>query len=170
MNKNIPMVGVILGMLLMTRPAVADSISLSFAGTWGFYDPQQDGPTFWAAMAAYGTTTGTSTTFSMTIDDTFGAIQQVAFNVGSLSLGCEGAACSPQTNGSYATRFSTGGLSSEFMTAPSMTGLPSIGYGFFPSFFDFRAGLPLTATSLADALKDPSAWVPLLGGQATQTS
>src|SRR5262249_32279116 len=46
----------------------------------------------------------------------------------------------------------------SFDTSPSISGLPSIGFGFVPAFFDLRATTSSSSASLVDALADVAAW------------
>lgn len=55
--------------LLSARPTDAAIITLNYAGQWSFFDPQQDAPNFWAAMASVGVVPGTDVFWSLTIDD-----------------------------------------------------------------------------------------------------
>jgi hypothetical protein len=58
-----------LALCLVPRLAAASPVTYTFAGQWGFYDPQQDTPDFWAAMNSVGVYDLTPFTWSMSFDD-----------------------------------------------------------------------------------------------------
>jgi hypothetical protein len=84
--------------LLSARPADASILTFNYKGQWSFFDPIQDTPEFWAAMASVGIVPGTPVWWSLTINNSvldenadpnigvYSAILGSTIRVGSLNL------------------------------------------------------------------------------------
>lgn len=165
MRRLLLVAATIVGCLSSASLASAAPITLTYSGTWNFYDPIVDLPTFWSALSDYGVTEGTTFSFSMSIDDKaphigggtyLDAIVRSEFRAGSLTIGCELAGCSAPANGGLGGYTQVG--PSDFIAGPGLPGYTPISGGFVPSFLFFRASPLIGSDSLTEALANSAGW------------